>query len=239
MGCCAPQGIFPVTFAVCTHSDLCPFPISWLPSPPLLLGAYSLWVSLHVIHSGPGSRWVPANDSLREELITFKAPTQPSSKYRPGANRNFLIPNPDVGEPLTETAQPDWHHSKHLHELFVTGDPGDKPPPPTGRIQKSQKETGEHVHMSYQPLRTLLTRIHLGWVMLMPLSRTLHQLESETIQDWSYHQKLETGWATCRYRNSHPHRRAVFLLSTQALLPQDLVASTFVSPHNSFLSVRE
>ena len=166
----SPPGDLPCDFCSLHSFETCaPFPLAGLP-PLRSCWSYYLWVSLMwftlvLAHDGSPAMALP-----QRELDNLPFPTQPSSKYQPGANRNFLIPNPGVREPLTETAHPDWHHSKHLHELFYDSRSWWQATTTnwknSGKVKRRQETP---VHMSYQPLRTLLTRIHLGWVMHMSL----------------------------------------------------------------------
>ena len=114
------------------------------------------------------------------------------------------------------------HHSKHLHELFYEGGPGKghgtNKPPPTGRVQKGQKETP---HVSPPP-RILLTSIHLGWTRRALPGRTLSQ------NDWlKTTRKLILSPQTPRLRATEP-----FPNKTSCFV------SICLSSDNSFLSVR-
>ena len=113
-----PQGDLPCDFCSLHSFKTCAlFPLAGLP-PLWSCWSYNLWVSLMWFTLLLAHDESLAMDLPQRELGNLQFPTQPSFKYRPGANRNFLIPNPGVGEHLTETAHPDWHYSKHLHELF-------------------------------------------------------------------------------------------------------------------------
>ena len=102
-----PPGDLPCDVCSLHSFETCaPFPLAGLP-PLRSCWSYYLWVSLMwftlvLAHDGSPAMALP-----QRELDNLPFLTQPSSKYQPGANRNFLIPNPGVGEPLTETAHPD------------------------------------------------------------------------------------------------------------------------------------